>query len=245
MLRNQNEEQEKRLDFIEKEIRIRNLILFGIAEEEKTYPELETLIIGVIKGSLDVDLEKSEIEFVKRIGKKSNKIRPIVFAVTTLGKKIEILQNKKKLDGTNCYIKQDYPKKIQEIRKTLQPLLEQETEKGNKAVIQYDKIVLIGKNNQKRQLSQSPQHSTSNEADNPAKRREKQYTKEPILKKPRNSAGKTLQTSIKAYNSSHIKTKQINMPSTQTLNKTRNVESCTTPLTSKGNSTADHTTPTA
>lgn len=89
-LKKDNEEQEKRLDFVEKEIRLRNLVLFGIAEEEKSYAELEDLLIGVINTNLDVELAKSEIEFVRRIGKKGKNSRPICFAVTTLGKKIEI-----------------------------------------------------------------------------------------------------------------------------------------------------------
>lgn len=118
-LRKDYEEQESRLDLIEKEIRTRNLILFGMAEEEKSYPDLENLLIEVVSGNLDINLNKSEIEFVRRIGKKGENSRPIAFAVTTLGTKIEILQNKNKLNGTNCYIKQDYPKKSTGNQKSL------------------------------------------------------------------------------------------------------------------------------
>ncbi|CAG9136828.1 unnamed protein product [Plutella xylostella] len=156
-LKRTNEEHEERLRTLERQIRQRNLVLFGVSDEKNSYEELETLIKGVIEGSLEVTLNASEIEFARRMGKKSgeNRPRPIVFAVTTLGKKIKILQNKNKLENTGSYIKEDFPPKVLEKRKVLQKQLQEEISKGNTAKIVYDRLIVINKSN-KRSLSISP-----------------------------------------------------------------------------------------
>ncbi|CAG9127916.1 unnamed protein product [Plutella xylostella] len=201
-LRKESVEQEKRIDIIEKSIRMKNLVLFGVAEEERSYMELETLLIEIINSKLEIEVGKNEIEFVKRIGKKTNKARPIVFGLTTLGKKIQILQNKKKLQGTNCYIKEDFPKKVQELRKSLQPLLEKEIEQGNRAIIKYDKLVVLGK--QKRQLSQSPSPPSSNEKQNQCSIQSQNLEKN-ILKEPKNKKIKHNEFQPKSPRQNNIK----------------------------------------
>lgn len=143
LLKQENESQNKRLNLIEKQIRQRNLVLFGIAEEEKSYFELENIVLDIINIQLNIKCNKSELEFVRRIGKKSNKPRPICFGLTTLGMKIQILKEKNKLEKTGAYIKEDYAPRILEIRKSLQEKLKEEKEKGHRATIKYDKIVIL------------------------------------------------------------------------------------------------------
>ncbi|CAG9137859.1 unnamed protein product [Plutella xylostella] len=167
-LKRTNEEHEERLRTLERQIRQRNLVLFGVSDEENSYEELETLIKGVIEGSLEVTLNASEIEFARRMGKKSgeNRPRPIVFAVTTLGKKIKILQNKNKLENTGSYIKEDFPPKVLEKRKVLQKQLQEEISKGNTAKIVYDRLIVINKSN-KRSLSISPPQKQQQQQEKP------------------------------------------------------------------------------
>lgn len=89
-LKRKNEEQEIRLHTIERQIRQRNLVLFGVNDEKNSYEELENLIKDMIEGNLGVTLNTSEIEFSRRMGQKSSekqRPRPIVLGVTTLGKK--------------------------------------------------------------------------------------------------------------------------------------------------------------
>lgn len=153
-----HEEQEKRLDQIEKQVRIRNLVIFGIEDRENTYSELEETVKKIIIERLNVKLETEEIQHVFRIGKKSTKPRPINVGFTTLGKKICILKNKSKLEGTPYYIKEDFPKKILKIRESLQEELKSERQKGRKVMIKYDKIIAI---NKKRSLELSPSPKTT------------------------------------------------------------------------------------
>lgn len=65
------ENQEKRLDDFDRKLRQRNLIFFGISEEELSYSELEDLVLQLITLKMDIQIEKRDIEFVGRIGKKT------------------------------------------------------------------------------------------------------------------------------------------------------------------------------
>ncbi|KOB51874.1 Endonuclease-reverse transcriptase [Operophtera brumata] len=168
-----HDKQEERLDYIEKEIRVRNLVLFGIPEQEKTYFELEDVILNTINEDLQVECHKSEIQHVKRIGKISDKPRPINVGLTTYCKKVEIMKNKNKL--TDIYIKEDYPLKVLKQRKNLQEQLKIEIEVGKKAFIKYNKLIVQEKynmlenvhsdkysRNKKRALSKESSPNTNN-----------------------------------------------------------------------------------
>ncbi|KOB65575.1 Uncharacterized protein OBRU01_22525 [Operophtera brumata] len=65
-----HEKQEERLDYLEKEIRKRNVVFFGISDEEKSYFELEEVILKIITEKLLVECDKTEVQHVRRIGKK-------------------------------------------------------------------------------------------------------------------------------------------------------------------------------
>ncbi|GBP07870.1 hypothetical protein EVAR_78043_1 [Eumeta japonica] len=117
----------------------------------------------------DVDIDDTTTKIMKaarRIGKKTDKPRPIAVTFATLGSKIKVMQQKKALNDTDYYLKDDYPYHVLEKRKMLQEQVKIEQEKGNKAIIKYDKLVVLKHNktdadhtdNRKRYLSISPQH---------------------------------------------------------------------------------------
>lgn len=176
-----NDEQEKRLTIIEKQIRERNLIFFGVDEGESSYSELEDKIIATIKKT-NVNCSKNEIEIVRRIGKQNDgKIRPINLTLTTYGKKIMILKNKKMLEQTNVYLKEDFSPKILEVRKSLHEQLQKERSEGKIAYLRYDRIVIREPNQnhrnlnvpisysnaKKRELEVTPPHLAGKSAVNP------------------------------------------------------------------------------
>lgn len=167
-LEEQFERQEQRLNILEKQARNRNIVLFGIEEQNSpfSYLDLETEIISFISKHLRIKLDRKEIQEIRRIGKKTENIRPIVMTLTTTGKKIEIFKQKKLLKDTNYYMKEDYPQHILEKRRLLQEQVKIEREKGNKAIIKYDKLVIIGRHeinntsgNNKRSFPTSPQET--------------------------------------------------------------------------------------
>lgn len=168
LLESKIEQQQKTIEALDKQIRKKNVIFFGIEEKEKEYEGLLSIILHTINNRMQVPCQKFEIENVKRIGIKSEKVRPVVVTVTTTSRKIEILKKKKMLSNTNIYLKEDFPPSVLQKRKDLQEELKRERESGKIAVLRYDKIVIlktresetrtpIEKNTNKRFLSTSPE----------------------------------------------------------------------------------------
>ncbi|XP_047985568.1 uncharacterized protein LOC125225763 [Leguminivora glycinivorella] len=154
------EEQEKRINEIEKKSVQKNLVFFGIKEGEKSYLELEEKVCKIMKEKMKLDISASQIESIRRIGIKGNKTRPVSVTFTTLGTKIKILKNKQMLEGSGVYIKHEYPAKILKIREELKSQQKIEKEKGNEAFIRYDKLIITNskkKTSNKRAPSSSPQ----------------------------------------------------------------------------------------
>ncbi|XP_028043243.1 uncharacterized protein LOC114252798 [Bombyx mandarina] len=155
------ENQEKRLYFLEKQARRRNFVLFGLDEKETSYSNLENTLVEFTKKYFELNIERRDIQEIKRIGKKGERPRPIVVTLSNLGLKIEICKQKNALKDTTYYIKEDYPRDILNKRKELQKQLKIEREKGNTAIIKYDKLIVLDKDKNitnKRNLSISPEN---------------------------------------------------------------------------------------
>lgn len=161
------EEQAQKIQKFERILRKKNIIFFGVQETENSYFTLQNNVLDIINNIMKVDCGKRDIECVSRMGKKSEKIRPIIVTFTTMGKKIELLKNKKMLQKSgNFYITEDFPPEVLEERKKLSTQLKQEREQGKKAFIKYNKLVILPEKanthheRQKRNLSQSPEAVT-------------------------------------------------------------------------------------
>ncbi|XP_052746787.1 uncharacterized protein LOC128199747 [Bicyclus anynana] len=135
--------QEQRLDLLEKRVRERNIVIFGVQEKERNYDELNKIILDLFNDVMKISCTDLDIQSLRRIGKKSEKIRPVIVTFSTLKRKIEILRNKKSLETQNCYIKEDFPPNILAKRRELQNKAKEEREKGKKVFIKYDKLIII------------------------------------------------------------------------------------------------------
>lgn len=150
---------EQKITYYEKEKRRNNLVFFGIDGKGKTELELVDCIKEIVVES-GTHLDSQEISNVQRIGKQSEKIQPMIVSLTTTWKKHLILKNKRNLP-TNVYVKEDFPKEVLEIRKQLQPKVEEERKNGNIAFIKYDKLIVkkpgtIYREKRKREITKSP-----------------------------------------------------------------------------------------
>nr|XP_034833605.1 uncharacterized protein LOC117990222 [Maniola hyperantus] len=125
------ENQQKRIYFLEKQSRNRNIVFFGIEETETSYEKLESNIIKWVEQYFSIELTYRDVQEVKRVGKKGERPRPLVVTFSTLGTKIKIWKQRNTLKDTHYYVKEDYPKYILEKRKELQEQLQLEREKGN------------------------------------------------------------------------------------------------------------------
>lgn len=207
------ETQENRIDIIEREIRKKNLVFFGITESETNYYELLSLVRRMINENMNIECNNYDISCVRRLGRKSDRTRPVVISFQTMEMKIKIMKNKKSLEGTDWYIKEDYPPKILQKRKELQVEVTKQREQGLKAVIKYDKIVILKDNtssdkneikgNNKRRLSETPEN----------KKVERKSNYKQLPKKNKSN-------SIASYmNNINIQQEQINQTQTPKSNK--------------------------
>lgn len=191
------QEQYTIINNLERHIRRKNLVMFGVEEGETSYYELEENIIKIINTYFDVQYNSNNIEAVRRVGKKGEKVRPVIISFSTMGLKLKILQNGKCLRNTNYYIKEDFPLEVLNKRKELQTQLKIEKDLGKTAFIKYDKLVVLDKNKNtsrqytnKRTLSESPEINLNNQQDKqtkkqPPKKNKPANIKDFILHKPK------------------------------------------------------------
>lgn len=163
-LKERVENQERRLYYLEKHARHINVVFFGIEETESSYSDLVRNLIEFIKTYFSIELERRDIQEIMRLGRKGERPRPTIVTFSTLGIKIDIYKQKKALNDTTYYMKEDYPHYVLEKRKELQEQVKMERERGNLAILKYDKIIILDKNtnttnNNKRTLSTSPENN--------------------------------------------------------------------------------------
>ncbi|XP_045450569.1 uncharacterized protein LOC123659397 [Melitaea cinxia] len=182
------EQQQKTIDILDKQLRRKNVIFFGIEEKEKGYESLLSIVLDIINNQMKIPCQKWEIEHANRIGKNTGKIRPVVVTITTTSRKIEILKKKKSLKDANIYLKEDFPPNVLQKRKELQEDLKRERESGKRVILRYDKIVTLKtresetrtpteRNKNKRLMSISPEETFKETGTESSNERTKQITK--------------------------------------------------------------------
>ncbi|CAB3233300.1 unnamed protein product [Arctia plantaginis] len=173
------EAQQKAIDFLDKQMRKKNIIFFGIPESEQSYGELLNLILEVINKNMSIPCPDWEIETVARLGKYNGRLRPVVVKLTTTGRKLQLLKKKKTLEVSGIYMKEDYTPAVLAKRKELQEEFKHRRLSGEKVILPYDKIVTLkpreqvtgppkGKTYNKRFLSESPEDKNNSKALNSA-----------------------------------------------------------------------------
>uniref|UniRef100_A0A8D8M1Y3 Endonuclease-reverse transcriptase n=1 Tax=Cacopsylla melanoneura TaxID=428564 RepID=A0A8D8M1Y3_9HEMI len=134
------------------EKRKRNLVVFNLEEENnEDYEKLERKIITVIKTNMKVNCNPQDIDYVSRLGKEMNNNRPVLIRFTTLKKKLEVLKNRNNLKNSKYNIDEDFSKELREKRKLLIPEMLRLRKENKRAVLRFDKIVVLGENQTQRQ----------------------------------------------------------------------------------------------
>jgi hypothetical protein len=126
--------------------RLKNLLIYNVIEpQDETYEILEKSVFELINVKLGVDLIKRDIDFLRRIGRKSDRVRPILIKFTNLWKKNDVLRSCKDLKGTNISISCDYSPEVRTTRKELLPYLHKAKQSNFKAFLKYDKLIIGSK----------------------------------------------------------------------------------------------------
>lgn len=135
---------EKRLNVVEKEMIKRNLIIFGVLENERNYWELERNVIKILKNLNGNNFSENDIDFIYRMGRKGAQNRPIKIGLIAYRKKIEILKNRKQLKGSQVYIEEELTKEEREENKKLIPLMLEKRKEGRHAIVRSGKLFVDG-----------------------------------------------------------------------------------------------------
>lgn len=177
--RNKQKIIEERIINNEKDLKKRNILIYNLRETENNIQELEVIIVDLVNHTLETGLKIEEIDFMYRLGKKTqSKTRPILLGLTTYRKKCEIMSNKSKLRSLQhkIFLADDLPKEVVEERKKTRSVLSTLKEGGVDAKIVKGKIfadnqplsneVINEINNQamkkKRQRSEEDEKSATN-----------------------------------------------------------------------------------
>lgn len=110
-----------RLKAVERKIKNKNLIFYGIQEKvNETYIELIEEIGKIVIENLQITgFGSHEITNIFRLGKKSDRSRPILVEISSILTRNNIISNRTKLKGLNIFISEDLIKEDREERKVL------------------------------------------------------------------------------------------------------------------------------
>ncbi|KAI5703932.1 hypothetical protein M8J76_014898 [Diaphorina citri] len=164
-LKKKNEEKTKKIIELEGKItqledekKQNNLVIFGIDEDESEEPkDLQTKVSALVVEKLKCTLEPSDVNFMKRMGKKNkNKSRAVIIGLSTVKRKWEIMSNCNKLAGTKMAVCEEFSKNVLERRKQLIPLMKEMRAAGKHAVLKADKLYVDGELYEEHSIKPSP-----------------------------------------------------------------------------------------
>uniref|UniRef100_A0A8D8YTI4 Endonuclease-reverse transcriptase n=2 Tax=Cacopsylla melanoneura TaxID=428564 RepID=A0A8D8YTI4_9HEMI len=165
------EEIAKKVQSMEREKTRRNLVIFGVQQEEgENYKNLEEKVLKIVRENMEIQIQETEIDFIRRFGKGENK-NPIMLGLTTWRRKMQIITSGRKLKNTGWAVDEDYPLEVQAIRKQLYPKMKAERAKGKKAFLKYDQLIVSDTN--KRKASESPEIDTQTKVKPPRNKKNK------------------------------------------------------------------------
>ena len=140
-LRKSHSELLDRVDDLENRSRRNNLLFYGIKKSDNE--NCESVLKDLFSDNLDLS-DDIQINRAHRVGSKDD--APIIARLTFFKDKERIMKSKKKLDGTDIYIGEDYSKGVREIRKTLSKIKKamKQKDKDKKIHLVYDHMYVDG-----------------------------------------------------------------------------------------------------
>lgn len=125
-----------------------NLLFFGLAEYRGENREnCSNLIDDFCEAELGIKEVGQHIERAHRLGKKniqSENPRPIVVKFSTYRMREKVREQTRRLAGTHFNIQEQFPKKVQEKRKQLIPIMKEARRNRKMATLVKDKLYIDG-----------------------------------------------------------------------------------------------------
>lgn len=139
-----------KVDNLENRSRRNNVRFLGIPEgTEKEYGGAENFIEKFVKEKLEVEISSSSIQRAHRIsvGKNANHPRPIVAHFWNYKEKENVIKagpkQRPQVNGRDVFVNHDYSSTVMQKRKALIPVMNEKRREGQRAWLQYDKLLYI------------------------------------------------------------------------------------------------------
>lgn len=109
-LKKENEALKEQLDDLEQHSRCNNVRIHGVEEESNENVELK--VLDLFKNKMNLNISPELIQSCHRVGRQDNlqgskKSRCIIVRMVSIRQQMEIMNNRKKLKGTNVFITED------------------------------------------------------------------------------------------------------------------------------------------
>ncbi|KAK9732013.1 hypothetical protein QE152_g13208 [Popillia japonica] len=105
MLRTELSEVNKKNEMLEQHSRSYNLRIFGVKEQANE--DVNEVVIDLCKRKLSVDVQLCDIDIAHRLKSKEGTTLPIIVSFVRRSLKKKIFNNKRKLKGSNIFVKED------------------------------------------------------------------------------------------------------------------------------------------
>jgi hypothetical protein len=137
---------ERQMDRLESFSRRSNLLIYNVPEDKnETWKQCEKLVVDIVTSRMRIKLTSDDIERAHRIGRPSNRSRPIVVKFSNYKKKVELLSSISLLKGSNINITEDYTHRVRMIRNELKSYMLNARRDGEYAALRYDRLLINGK----------------------------------------------------------------------------------------------------
>ncbi|KAK9498823.1 hypothetical protein O3M35_003380 [Rhynocoris fuscipes] len=135
-----NKQQNVKILAFERELRRKNLIIYGLNLSASDYSEKLSEILSFIKSNLGIDCNDNDIIYFRQLGRKPT-MQPILIKFDSEKKKNDVFAKRILLKGTQFSLNEDVPQQIRNERKVLYAFLKKEVEKGNTVKMRYNYVI--------------------------------------------------------------------------------------------------------
>lgn len=139
-----------KVDDLENRSRRNNVRFTGIPEgAEKEHGGAENFIEKFVKEKLKVEISSSSIQRAHRVnvGKNTNQPRPIVAHFWNYKEKENVIKaapkQRPQMNGKDVFVNHDYSSIVMQKRKALLPVMNEKRKEGQRAWLQFDKLLYI------------------------------------------------------------------------------------------------------
>eukprot|EP00745_Piridium_sociabile_P036491 TRINITY_DN65635_c0_g1_i5.p1 TRINITY_DN65635_c0_g1~~TRINITY_DN65635_c0_g1_i5.p1 ORF type:complete len:347 (+),score=67.10 TRINITY_DN65635_c0_g1_i5:180-1220(+) len=137
------DDYENRLDDLEGRSKRNNLIIYGLPRRDgETSADCEGQLQDLITDKLEM-ADNVEFDRVHRLNSKPDS--PIIARCVFYKHKLNILKCKRKLQGTNVFIGEDFSRRVRDIRRRLTPHLKQARQDSKRATMIFNYLLIDGK----------------------------------------------------------------------------------------------------